>query len=678
MEKIKFSKSFDLIYNKNNEDPYYFEGIASTYKNIDKFGDQFLDGALDGEIGKTVAILNNHKKNIVEALGYGTISREGNNIIIKGKFIEGIKDAETVVILKNAGVPIALSIGGYVIDYSYVRKNSMNVREIKVGTIDEVSICLTGMNPKAKITKSDDDETIDDENIIGDDEDMINIEKFEKMVDGQIAIAKSLEILANNLKEFQEKNLQTYEKSNEESKAAYEKAEKEFQKQIDELNQKNEALIAKIEKAEKEGIALGNGIDKSKLEYNKHAQAISEYIRTGVMNEYLKSEASLTTATDSGEALIPDETANEIIKGITEVSPFFRDCKTYQTTTNTLKIPVRVETENGVGGEKEGGNSNGPKQKKLKYTYLTLEAGKIATVVRLTQEIIDDSGFDVLAEVSDVSKQDFAAILGDRIFNGVLGEQDDQEVENQFEGIYKNTDVTGKAKLSSLVGTFTGEDVEKLASEMQKSYRIGGKFYASTKGFSHLKAMRNDDGTKRYEVRGNTIIIDGYVCEEDPYMDTIEEGKYPVLFCNPKEFYAVIQRKGIGLEKDRNSKSDAWDYYSRARFGGKVRKAYAGQLLKIRSSADPLPTSTLTSIEFSPKTGTLTSAEETKAFKVLANYSDGSQVELSTGVVFKSSDTTKATVDAKGVVTAKATGTSNITASYAGLQATAKVTVTIA
>ena len=213
---------------------------------------------------------------------------------------------------------------------------------------------------------------------------------------------------------------------------------------------------------------------------------------------------------------------------------------------------------------------------------------------------------------------------------------------------------------------------------MQKSYRIGGKFYASTKGFSHLKAMRNDDGTKRYEVRGNTIIIDGYVCEEDPYMDTIEEGKYPVLFCNPKEFYAVIQRKGIGLEKDRNSKSDAWDYYSRARFGGKVRKAYAGQLLKIRSSADPLPTSTLTSIEFSPKTGTLTSAEETKAFKVLANYSDGSQVELSTGVVFKSSDTTKATVDAKGVVTAKATGTSNITASYAGLQATAKVTVTIA
>lgn len=673
MEKIKFSKSFDLIYNKNNEDPYYFEGIASTYKNIDKFGDQFLDGALDGEIGKTVAILNNHKKNIVEALGYGTISREGNNIIIKGKFIEGIKDAETVVILKNAGVPIALSIGGYAVDYSYVRKNGTNVREIKVGTIDEVSICLTGMNPKAKITKSDDDEII-----IGDDEDMVNIEKFEKMVEGQMAIAKSLETVANNLKEFQEKHLETFEKSNEEGKAAYEKAEKAFLKQIDELNQKNEALIAKIEKAEKEGITLGNGIDKSKLEYKKHVEAISEYIRTGVMNEYLKSEASLTTATDSGEALIPDETANEIIKGITEVSPFFRDAKVYQTTTNTLKIPVRVETENGVGGEKEGGNENGPKQKKLKYTYLTLEAGKIATVVRLTQEIIDDSGFDVLSEVADVSKQDFAAILGDRIFNGVLGEQDDQEVENQFEGIYTNTEVTGKAKLSSLVGTFTGEDVEKLASEMQKSYRIGGKYYASTKGFSHLKAMRNDDGTKRYESRGNTLIIDGYVCEEDPYMDKIEEGKYPVLFCNPKEFYAIIQRKGIGLEKDRNSKSDAWDYYSRARLGGKVRKTYAGQLLKIRSSADPLPTSTLTSIEFSPKTGTLTSAEETKAFKVLANYSDGSQVELSTGVVFKSSDTTKATVDTKGVVTAKATGTSNITASYAGLQATAKVTVTIA
>lgn len=669
MNNNEYLKSFQLKYDKSNENPYYFEGIASTYKNIDKSGDLFLDGALDEEIGKRVPILNNHKGDILEALGYGEISRDGNNIIIKGEFIQGIELAERVVALKKGGVPISLSIGGFAKDYSYVKRNGMTVREIKVGTIKEVSVCLSGVNPKARITKS---ENIEDE--VGEDK---NMENFEKLVESQVAIAKSLETVANNLKEFQEKNLQNYEKSNQENKEAYEKAERAFQEQITELNKKNEALIAKIEKAEKDGVILGNGVDKSKLDYKKHVQAISEYIRTGVMNEYLKSEASLTTATDSGEALIPDETANEIIKGITEVSPFFRDAKVYQTTTNSLKIPVRIETENGVGGEKEGGNESGPKQKKLKYTYLTLEAGKIATVVRLTQEIIDDAGFDVLAEVSDVSKQDFSSILGYRIFNGVLGEQDDQEVENQFEGIYTNTDVTGRARLSSLIGGFTGEDVEKLASEMQKTYRIGGKFFASTKAFSHLKAMRNDDGTKRYEARGNTLIIDSYVCEEDPYMDKIEEGKYPVLFCNPKEFYAIIQRKGIGLEKDRNSKSDAWDYYSRARLGGKVRKAYAGQLLKIRSSSDPVPTSTLTSIEFSPKTGSLSSAEETKAFKVLANYSDGSQIEISSGVTFKSSDETKATVDNKGVVTAKASGSSTITASYVGLQATAKVTVSI-
>ena len=669
MNNNEYLKSFQLKYDKSNEDPYYFEGIASTYKNIDKSGDLFLDGALDEEIGKRVPILNNHKGDILEALGYGEISRDGNNIIIKGEFIQGIELAERVVALKKGGVPISLSIGGFAKDYSYVKRSGMTVREIKAGTIKEVSVCLSGVNPKARITKS---ENIEDE--VGEDK---NMENFEKLVESQVAIAKSLETVANNLKEFQEKNLQNYEKSNQENKEAYEKAERAFQEQITELNKKNEALIAKIEKAEKDGVILGNGVDKSKLDYKKHVQAISEYIRTGVMNEYLKSEASLTTATDSGEAVITDETAKEINKDMTEVSPFFRDAKVYQTTTNSLKIPVRIETENGVGGEKEGGNESGPKQKKLKYTYLTLEAGKIATVVRLTQEIIDDAGFDVLAEVSDVSKQDFSSILGYRIFNGVLGEQDDQEVENQFEGIYTNTDVTGRARLSSLIGGFTGEDVEKLASEMQKTYRIGGKFFASTKAFSHLKAMRNDDGTKRYEARGNTLIIDSYVCEEDPYMDRIEEGKYPVLFCNPKEFYAIIQRKGIGLEKDRNSKSDAWDYYSRARLGGKVRKAYAGQLLKIRSSSDPVPTSTLTSIEFSPKTGSLSSAEETKAFKVLANYSDGSQIEISSGVTFKSSDETKATVDNKGVVTAKASGSSTITASYVGLQATAKVTVSI-
>ena len=38
-------------------------------------------------------------------------------------------------------------------------------------------------------------------------------------------------------------------------------------------------------------------------------------------------------------------------------------------------------------------------------------------------------------------------------------------------------------------------------------------------------------------------------------MDKIEEAKYPILFCNPKEFYTIIQRKGIGLEKDRKAQA---------------------------------------------------------------------------------------------------------------------------
>ena len=101
MNNNEYLKSFQLKYDKSNENPYYFEGIASTYKNIDKSGDLFLDGALDEEIGKRVPILNNHKGDILEALGYGEISRDGNNIIIKGEFIQGIELAERVVALKK-------------------------------------------------------------------------------------------------------------------------------------------------------------------------------------------------------------------------------------------------------------------------------------------------------------------------------------------------------------------------------------------------------------------------------------------------------------------------------------------------------------------------------------------------------------------------------------------------
>ena len=207
-----FLKSFNLnIIEKadDKDNPYYFEGIASTYKNIDAYDDIFVEGSLDEMIGKTVPIIPNHCGDIFKALGSGTIFRDGNKIMIKGEFRkDGNPDVETILFLKKSGVQIPVSIGGRVLERTFEQVNGRAVRKILKADIKEVSVVLAAANPKAKIIKSDE----------GDDDMGFNIneEDYKKMM-------KKVEEIENLHKSLEEANAKIEELSKADNKADIEK-----------------------------------------------------------------------------------------------------------------------------------------------------------------------------------------------------------------------------------------------------------------------------------------------------------------------------------------------------------------------------------------------------------------------------------------------------------------------
>lgn len=676
-----FEKAFNIIDMQKAEgsDPYEFEGVASTYKNSDAYNDIFLDGSLDEMIGKTVPIMPNHSWDIFKAIGSGTIERSGNQILIKGRFLQGDEDAEKIVTLKKAKVPICLSIGGSIQDSSLVKRNGKYFREISKANIKEVSVVMAGANPKAKITKSEGD----DETMPGMNEKLLTIseeqyqktlkamENYEKTVKTLEDASKTLEAYKKVLDEAGKKTEPKTDEELEVIKKQYTALEEKFTKQEDEYKK----AIETLEKIEKGEMNFGVSVeDKKNIDYRKHLAALEEYIRTGVANEFLKS---LNTSNESGAALIPEERVHEILAKVKDYSKLYNDAKVYRTSTNSIKIPVRQDNLNAFQGEKEGGNEGGLKAGKMAYKNLTLEAGKTSAKVEVTQEMLDDSDFDILGEILTVFSQDAGEYVGKKVYYGELGQVDSKGVENQFEGVYQNKDVTDAAILSSLIGNFAPEDIEALPFALNIAHRPGGKFYAGTKAYARIKGFRNqDNGSKLYPFENGVLKVDGYVVEEEPFMDEIAEGKFPVLFCNPKEFYAVIRRKGMYIEKDRNADNDTWAYFARMRTGARVRKPWFGSLLKIRSSSDPAPKATLVSIALSPKNASSTK-RETKTFTVMGTYSDGSQAQITAGVKFKSSNVDTATIDENtGVANVLANGNTTITASYLGLNATATLNVT--
>lgn len=155
----EFKKEYDII-KSENENPYYFEGVASSYGNTDSYGDIFLDGSLDECIGKTVPIMVNHQWDITKAIGYGKLEKQGSKILIKGEFIKDDLVSEKIVNLKKNGVPLKLSIGGKIYESKPIRKKDKMFRGIVKADIFETSVVFLGSNPEAQITKSVDENCI--------------------------------------------------------------------------------------------------------------------------------------------------------------------------------------------------------------------------------------------------------------------------------------------------------------------------------------------------------------------------------------------------------------------------------------------------------------------------------------------------------------------------------------
>jgi uncharacterized protein YjdB len=86
-------------------------------------------------------------------------------------------------------------------------------------------------------------------------------------------------------------------------------------------------------------------------------------------------------------------------------------------------------------------------------------------------------------------------------------------------------------------------------------------------------------------------------------------------------------------------------------------------------------TATLSSIAVTPSDPSITSGN-TEQFTATATYSDGSTANVTSQVSWKSSDTAVATIDASGLATGAAAGSTTITASLNGVSGTTTLTVT--
>ena len=557
----KFQKSVEMILKKDTEEKGIIEGQLITHSVIDSYGDYFDRQALDKvnkdetyfllhmhewskELG-TLKVYQDEKRNLKFTAKLDLSTDENGNAINK--------DAQKVYSMMKSGANYEMSVGGIIKQREWGKiqtdKGEVDARIIKEIEVIEGSVVLKGAVPGAKVS------TVKGNNINknnkGDDNMPKNIEDIEKGIDKN---AKDIEKAGQKLTELEEKAAKI----------------NDLEEKLNKSNEEIEKMAGALDELMKKGVP------NPETEEKKARNAFEKYLRTGDKSiEGLKKAA---IGTGQATVLIPTILSHEILKETKETSNFLMKGKFYTGSGDYIKIPVRNEITgaNQIVKEGQGNTQDGT----LGYTHVELRAGYRQVRYPITDELVQDSAFDMVGELKEAISEEFGQTLSELTVKGAYNASTEQFIE----GFLTNATVTGAAITTATTKKVTADDLVKLETGMKASYRKGSAYYVSPKLYEEMKLWKDGDGRYLWMniLEGATMKFNGYPVYVEEFLEDIDTGKYPAVFCDFGKGYAYYQKNGFEQELNRKVNERITEYYTRIRIGGGVIRPKAFSVLKVK------------------------------------------------------------------------------------------------
>ena len=556
----QFNKSVRMILKQDTEEKGIIEGQLVTHSVIDSYGDYFDKTALDKvDKDKTYFLLHMHdwSKEIGTLKVY---QDETGNLKFTAKLDLSTDDngnalnldAQKVYsMMKNNGANYEMSVGGLLKQREWGKvqtdKGEIEARIIKEFEVIEGSVVLKGAVPGATVQTVKGDNNINKNNK-GDDNMPKNIEDLEKGMN---------------------QNTKDIKKANEDLATALKKNE-ELEDKINKANEELESMGKALDEVMKKGIA------NPETEKKKANAAFEKYLRTG--NKEIEGLEKAAIGTGQATVLIPTILSHEILKETKETSNFLLKGKFYTGNADIIRIPVRNEITGANQIVKEGAGNT--QDGTLGYTKIELRAGYRQVRYPITDELVQDSAFDMIGEIKEAISEEFGQTLSALTVSGAYNETTEQFIE----GFLTNTNVTSGAITSGTVKKVTADDLIKLETGMKSSYRSGSAYYVSPALYEEMKLWKDADGRYLWAniLEGATMRFNGYPVYVEEFLESIDTGKYPAVFCDFGKGYAYYMKKDFEQELDRKPNERITEYYTRIRIGGKVLRPKAFSVLKVK------------------------------------------------------------------------------------------------
>lgn len=343
----------------------------------------------------------------------------------------------------------------------------------------------------------------------------------------------------------------------------------EFQKGVDDRLDTFEKLLKRPEMEADEVKAAGHQVAMFETWLRKGEDALSP--------EEVKA-LTVGTAATAGN-LAPAEYVEELVKIITEISPVRSVARVRQTSNKEIEVPSKTASF-AAAWTAEGGS----RTETTGYTTSlnTIPTHELYAMVDISSALLEDSVFDLEAEMNTEFAEQFAKAEGTAFISG--------NGTNKPTGITDSTTVSHTATGAASAAIST-DNLMDLVHGLKSEYARNAAFMLNRTTLGVIRKLKDTAGQYIFQTgfQGasglpNTILGHSYVEAAD--VADAASGAKSVIFGDYRRGYMIVDRVALSVLRDPFSQAASGNvrYLARRRVGGEVVLAEAMRVLKHATS----------------------------------------------------------------------------------------------
>ncbi|OQR58316.1 phage major capsid protein [Bacillus sp. CDB3] len=539
-------RNFSLSEVNESSDGFFVRGLVNptgkdSHVLYDKNGKPFIEcvesGVFDDALkrGNDVKLLLEHDKNMLLARTKDEtlkLTETSRGLEMEANLVPS-NQSEHIHALIKRGTLNKMSFGMAVLDDDWKKEHGVTKRYIKKLALYECSIVSDPAYEDSTIEARSNDirQDVEVPNLT---ERNQPIMQFENMTLKQLEERKQ-ELLfeANGIEQSKTTEQRSFTPSEQLRQEA-------ILSEVQKINDKINSVESRNLSQRKEEIIMTNTLNAFETE----KRGLEQFFR----REDGEEVRSITTGASPGMLTIPSTISDYIVEKLQEVAPLFARTQNFSPVSGKLEV-LREKTIGTAGWFGEGQNID---LKDFTMDKITLEQKRVGTAIELSQQLINDSGIDVVGYATKLLTRRLGLTVDMAILTG-------DKTKGEFEGILN--DVTVQEIVAGSSAVITLDELLVLNNSIHPDYVKDAVFIVNRQVFNEIAKMKDAMGhyhlVKDVAETGVTYRLFGQPVLISEVMPNMETGKRAVVFANLGEGYATMTKKGQTLKYIDNDTANA-------------------------------------------------------------------------------------------------------------------------